>query len=278
MALSFGSLEVMSLGVMHSLSKATRGVNTSIRRLSSGLRINSAKDDPAGLAIANRMTAQIRGLNQARRNTNDGLSLFQTADGALGITENIMQRIRELSVQAASDSYNDDDRQSFQVEAGKLVEEIDRIASSTSFNGISLFNGNFQNKYLQLGANKGDGIHVSLNALNTSSLGDDDGTVATIDLTTREGAEKAMEIADMAISQIDKQRSYAGAMMSRLGFAMENQNTMIETQTAARSRILDVDFAAEASALARNKVLQQAGIAMLAQAQQQGQLMLKLLG
>lgn len=277
MALSFGRLEAMSLGVMHNISKATGSVNTSITRLSTGLRINSAKDDPAGLAIATRMSSQIRGLNQAKRNANDGLSLLQTADGSLGAITDVTQRVREISIQAANDTYSESDRQSFQIEIDQLIEEIDRIAQASSFNNTPLLGGNFEDKWLQLGANSGDGIKISLDALSTTTLGDNEKTIASIDITTREGAEKAIKITDTAISQINRQRSYTGAVMNRLGFAIQHQNVMIENKTAARARIMDTDFAAEASALARNSVLQQAGIAMLMQIQEQGQLMLRLL-
>ncbi len=277
MALSFGSMEVMALGTMRHISNATLNINTSMRRLSSGKRINSAKDDPAGLAIANRMTAQIRGLHQARRNTYDAMSILETADGTLGITGDIVQRIRELSVQAANGSYNDEDRQSFQTEVDQLVEEIDRISSSTSFNNIPLLGGTFKNKHIQVGANAGETIDLSLESISAATLGENNDTIANLDLTTQEGASKAIEIADKALSMIDSQRSYTGAMLSRLDFTIANQSNMIETQSAARSRIMDTDIAAEASALARNRVLQQAGIAMLSQVNQQGELMLQLL-
>lgn len=277
MALSFGSIEVMALGTRRHISTATKNLNRAMLRLSTGKRINSAKDDPAGLAIANRMTAQIRGLQQARRNANDAISLLETADGTLGVTEDMVQRIRQLSVQAANGTNNDNDRESLQEEASQLIEEIGRIAGATAFNNIPLFDGNFTNKYIQLGANAGDGMEISLKSLSTSSLGEGDDTLASIDLSTREGAERALKIADKVLSQIDRQRSYTGAVINRLGFTINNQSTMIETQMAARSRIMDADIAEEASILARNKVLQQTGIAMLAQINQQGSLMLQLI-
>ena len=277
MAFSLGNMDVLSLRIQHNLTIATGRVNTSIERLSSGLRINSAKDDPAGLAIADRMEAQVRGQNQAKRNINDGISIFETADGALGISEDIMQRIRELAVQSANDTYTDEDRQSFQDEADQLITEIKRISGATEFNGMALLDGTFQNKKLQVSASSGQNITFGFDEMNTTTLGEGIDTVDTINLTTQAGASKAMDIADKAISMIADQRSYAGAMMSQLEFTYANADNMSTIQAEARSRIIDVDIASEVSSLTRNKILQQAGVAMLSQVQQQGQLYLTLL-
>lgn len=277
MAFSLGNMDVLSLRIQHSLTISTNSVNTSIERLSSGLRINSAKDDPAGLAIADRLEAQVRGQNQAKRNINDGISVFQTADGALGINEDIMQRIRELAVQSANDTYTDEDRQSFQDEADQLIAEIDRISSATEFNGMSLLDGTFQNKKLQVSATSGQNITFGFDEMSTATLGEGSDTVDTINLTSQAGASKALDIADKAISMIDDQRSYAGAMMNQLEFTYANADNMSTIQAEARSRIIDVDIASEVSSLTRSKILQQVGVAMLSQVQQQGQLYLNLL-
>jgi flagellin len=277
MAFSLGNMDVLSLRIQHSLTISTNSVNTSIERLSSGLRINSAKDDPAGLAIADRLEAQVRGQNQAKRNINDGISVFQTADGALGINENILQRIRELAVQSANDTYTDEDRQSFQDEADQLIAEIDRISSATEFNGMSLLDGTFQNKKLQVSATSGQNITFGFDEMSTATLGESSDTVDTINLTSQAGASKALDIADKAIAMIDDQRSYAGAMMNQLEFTYANADNMSSIQAEARSRIIDVDIASEVSSLTRSKILQQVGVAMLSQVQQQGQLYLNLL-
>jgi flagellin len=277
MAFSLGNMDVLSLRIQHSLTISTNSVNTSIERLSSGLRINSAKDDPAGLAIADRLEAQVRGQNQAKRNINDGISVFQTADGALGINENILQRIRELAVQSANDTYTDEDRQSFQDEADQLIAEIDRISSATEFNGMSLLDGTFQNKKLQVSATSGQNITFGFDEMSTATLGEGSDTVDTINLTSQAGASKALDIADKAIAMIDDQRSYAGAMMNQLEFTYANADNMSTIQAEARSRIIDVDIASEVSSLTRSKILQQVGVAMLSQVQQQGQLYLNLL-
>ncbi|MBZ5487658.1 flagellin FliC [Halomonas aquamarina] len=262
---------VTSLLVQNNLRTSQQMMQTSMQRLSSGLRINSAKDDPAGQAIANRMGAQIRGMQQAARNTNDGISLVQTAEGGLNQINDNLQRIRELSVQASSDTYSAQDKRSIQDEIDQRLEEIDRIAGQSSFNGIKMLNG-ARELAIQVGANAGDTINVRMVAMDRQALGLDGFSVLEGSAT-----EKPMALLDEAIGKLDRQRSYFGATQNRFESVIEGLDNAVVNLSNAQSRIQDADYAREVSNLVRAQILQQAGIAMLAQVNQQPQMILRLL-
>ncbi|PCF96124.1 flagellin [Vreelandella nigrificans] len=263
---------LMSLTVQNNLRGSQQAMQTAMQRLSSGLRINSAKDDAAGQAIANRMTAQIKGMNQAIRNTNDGISMVQTAENSLNQINDNLQRIRELSVQAASGTNSSNDLAAIQTEIGQRLEEIDRIAGKSNFNGTGLFNDT-KTLNIQVGANPGDSIAVRFEAMNLQGLGLEGLSV----LEDYSGPEKPIDMVDEAIKRLDQQRSYLGAVQNRFESVIDGLNNSIVNLSAARSRIQDTDYAKEASNFVRAQILQQAGIAMLAQANQQPQMILRLL-
>ena len=263
---------ISALNTQRNLNRSQGDLATSLQRLSSGLRINSAKDDAAGLAISDRMTSQIRGLNQAVRNANDGISIAQVAEGALGEVTNALQRIRELAVQSASDTNSASDRTSLQKEVTALLSEVDRISSDTKFNGIKLLDGNFTGKVIQVGADAGQTISISITASDTTTLG-----VNGTDVSTQAGADAALTAVDTAIGTIDDLRADLGAAQNRFASVVASNQATAENVTAARSRVMDADFAAETANLSRAQILQQAGTAMLAQANQQPQNVLQLL-
>ncbi|MGV8922430.1 MAG: flagellin [Thermomonas sp.] len=370
---------VMSLNAQRNLTASGSELATSLQRLSSGMRINSAKDDAAGLAIASRFTTQIRGMDQAARNANDGISLSQTAEGSMGEISNNLQRIRELAVQSRNATNSATDRAALNVEAQQLKAEIDRVASTTNFNGVKLLDGSFANQAFQVGANQGETITVSSIAnANSSALGtysrasvtggaataftavtagdltingtsvggiaagasaterasqirdavnsvsgtsgvyavNDTATTvslvsttaditvafagasasaattglavgttarstntgfATLDISTAAGADTAMQSMDAALSSINTARANMGAIQNRFSSVVANLSSTSENLSAARSRIQDADFAKESAQLSRNQILQQAGTAMLAQANQSTQGVLSLL-
>ena len=369
----------MSLNSQRNLSSSGAELATSLQRLSSGLRINSAKDDAAGLAISQRFTTQIRGMDQAARNANDGISLAQTAEGAMGEIGNNLQRIRELAVQSRNATNSATDRAALNVEAQQLKSEIDRVSSQTNFNGVKLLDGSFANQVFQVGANQGEtitvgsivdassanlgtfdrasvtgaaataftavtagdltvnGVSVGAIAADTSateraagvreainSVSDQTGvyavndtattitlvsttqdiavahagasstaattglTAATttrtsntgfaaLDISTTAGADAAMQSMDAALSAINTARANLGAVQNRFSSVVANLSATSENLSAARSRIQDADFAKESAQLTRNQILQQAGTAMLAQANQAPQGVLSLL-
>ncbi|TAK54334.1 MAG: flagellin FliC [Gammaproteobacteria bacterium] len=265
---------MLSLNAQRNLSTSQTSLATALQRLSSGLRINSAKDDAAGLAISERFTAQIRGLNQAVRNANDGISLAQTAEGALAEVTNNLQRIRELAVQSANATNSASDRASLQAEVDQLIEEIDRVAGQTSFNGTALLDGSFTSAVFQVGANEGETITVSVTVdATTATLGVDVADIATDETT----AGAAITLVDAALDDINAARAEFGAIQNRFESVITNLSTAAENLTASRSRIRDADFAAETAALTRSQILQQAGVAILAQANAAPQLVLGLL-
>ncbi len=261
---------VMSLNAQRNLSSSQGDLATSIQRLSSGLRINSARDDAAGLAISDRMTAQIRGLNQAVRNANDGISLAQTAEGALQEVTNNLQRIRELAVQAANGSNSTSDLDALQAEVQQRLDEIDDIAANTEFNGETLLDAANMFSF-QVGANAGQTLTITTAAMDTVTL-----AVDTIDVTAAAGA--AITAVDTALDTVNSTRGDLGAVQNRLESKIASLQTTSENLSAARSRIRDADFAAETAALTRAQILQQAGTAMLAQANVAPQNVLSLLG
>ena len=254
---------LQSLNAQRNLTTSQESLSTSIQRLSSGLRVNSAKDDAAGLAIADRMNAQIRGTTVAIRNANDGISLSQTAEGALATVTDALQRMRELAVQAQNGSNGTSDRANLDTEYQQLSQEITRIATQTKFNGQAIVSpAGAGSQVFQVGANNGDTL-----------------TVTTVggDLTTAANASTALAAIDAKLDVITTNRATYGAAMSRFGFAISNLQITGENQTAARGRIMDADFAAETANMSRANILQQAGNAMVAQANQLPQEVLALL-
>jgi flagellin len=263
---------VASLNAQRNLNNSQVGLNKAMQRLSSGLRINSAKDDAAGLAISDRMTSQIRGLNQAARNANDGISLAQTAEGALQETTNILQRIRELAVQSANDTNSDSDRDSLQAEVTQLIAEVDRIATTTQFNGKNLLDGTLADATFQVGANEGQTISFSIASAAALDLG-----VDLVGITDVDGASAAIGNLDTALETVDTIRGGLGAIQNRFESTIANLSNVSENLSAARSRILDADIAQETSAMIKNNILQQAGVSILVQANQAPQVALSLL-
>ncbi|MDQ0206938.1 flagellin N-terminal helical domain-containing protein [Alkalicoccobacillus murimartini] len=247
-------------------------------KLSSGLRINRAGDDAAGLAISEKMRAQVRGLDQASRNAQDGISLIQTAEGALNETHSILQRMRELAVQASNDTnQNDVDRAAIQEELTALTEEIDRIADTTAFNDRKLIDGTLSGDTnaikFHIGANSGQSISVSINSMKSEALG-----LSGVSLATQSGAEAAISTINDAINSVSTQRSALGAVQNRLEHTISNLDNSAENLQAAESRIRDVDMAKEVMEFTKNNILSQASQAMLAQANQAPQSVLQLLG
>ncbi len=274
MALTINT-NVASLNAQRNLGVSQSNLAKSMQRLSSGLRINSAKDDAAGLAISDRMTAQVRGLNQAARNANDGISLAQTAEGALQETTNMLQRMRELAVQGANGTNDASDLASIQGEIGQLAEEITRVADATKFNGKLLLDGNLDVTF-QVGANSGTEQTIGLaltQAFDAGSLAVDALDVETSNTT----AQAAIQAVDDALALVDTARGELGAKQNRFESTIANLNNSAENISAARSRILDADIAQETSAMTKSNILQQAGVAILAQANQAPQLALSLL-
>ena len=251
-----------SLNAQRTLTKSAGDLSTSMQRLSSGLRVNSAKDDAAGMSIATKMDAQVRGMSQASRNANDGISMIQTADGALSNISDALQRMRELAVQGANDTNGTEEWKNIQTEMSALNTEIGRIASDTKFNGTALLTAASVTKSIQVGADAGQNIQVTFGA-NAAYAG----LLATdIDVNNVSTASDAITAIDDALKALNTERSSLGTAQNRMGYAISNLATSIENQSAAKSRITDTDYAAETSKLSRSQILQQAGTAMLAQA------------
>jgi flagellin len=245
----------------------------SLEKLSSGYRINRAGDDAAGLSISEKMRSQIRGLKMASKNAQDGISLIQTAEGALNEAHAILQRMRELAVQSASDTNTDDDRAELQKEVAQLIEELDRIAENTEFNGMALLDGTFEDKVIHIGANSGQALSIAISGAASSDLGVED-----IDISDQAGADAAIETIDGAIVDLSAIRSDLGAVQNRLEYTIRNLDNAAENLQAAESRIRDVDMAQEMMEFTKNNILQQAATAMLAQANMLPQSVLQLLG
>ena len=269
---------VASLNAQRNLNKSQLGLNRSMQRLSSGMRINSAKDDAAGLAISDRMTSQIRGLNQAARNAQDGISLAQTAEGALVETTNLLQRMRELAVQSANDTNTQSDRTSLNAEFSELQSEIDRIANNTQFNSRGIINGSAAGGLtFHIGANASQTITLSIASMQATNLGTNGVDAGTITISTQVHANSSITEIDTAIATVDTARGSLGAKMNRLESTIANLSNVSENLSASRSRILDADIAQETSEMTKNNILQQAGVSVLAQANQSTQLALGLL-
>ena len=264
---------VSALRAQNGTRMADQALQTAMERLSSGKRINSAKDDAAGLAIASSMTSQIRGMAQAVRNSNDGISMAQTADGALDEVTNMLQRIRELAVQSASGTYQASDRTNLQTEVTALQGQIASVVSNTKFNGVGLFTGSAGSSgtvTIQTGSNSTDTVAMDFTALTLTG-------VSSISLGTAATATTALGTLDTAISTVATKRAKLGASESRLSSVVNNLNSNITNLTDARSRIEDADFGNETTNLAKAQILSQASTAMLAQANQSAQNVLSLL-
>ncbi|MCQ8126926.1 flagellin N-terminal helical domain-containing protein [Methylomonas rivi] len=273
---------VASLNSQRMLDRTNMSLKTSMERLSSGLRVNSAKDDAAGLAIADRMTSQIRGMTVAMRNANDGISMAQTAESAMGSITETLQRMRDLGVQAANrGAVSDSDRQKLQTEFKQLGDEINRIIENTEFNGKKILNGSLVGAIFQVGAGTSTNNQISITVSDLQGVSGISavagGGVSIGSAATSDGVLSAINTIDTAISKIDDFRATLGAVQNRFTTTIGNLQSSIENQSAARSRILDADFAVETSNLSRSQILQQAGTAMLAQANQSTQSVLSLL-
>ena len=290
---------VTSLNTTNKLSKATHSLDTTYKRLSSGYRINSAKDDAAGLQISNRLTSQINGLKQGNRNANDGIALAQTAEGALDEVHTMLQRIRTLSVQAANGTNTTADRNSIQGEVSQLCSEINRIACKTTFGkqeilsgkGVGLVGADGKISF-QVGANANDTTSVSLSSgfsveqMSKAHGGTDKGTLIadadnrgkTFDVSTASKAQSVLADIDSYIGFVDKKRGEFGAVQNRLESTISNQSNIAENESDARSRIRDTDYAEEAANLSQQNIIQQAATSMLTQANSRPQIALSLLG
>ena len=250
----------------------TSALQKSTEKLSSGYKINRAGDDAAGLSISEKMRSQIRGLNKASDNAQDGISLIQVAEGALNETHSILQRMNELATQAANDTNTSTDRGAIQKEIDQLTEEIDRIRSTTQFNTQNLLDGNFTGKKLQVGSLKDQSITLSISNMDAASL-----QVNSLSVTSFTSAGAAMKAIQDAIDSVSEQRSKLGAVQNRLEHTINNLDTTSENTSAAESRIRDTDMADEMVQYSKNNILSQAGQSMLAQANQQTQGVLSLL-
>ena len=267
---------IASLNAQRNLNTSQASLATSMQRLSSGLRVNSAKDDAAGLAIAERMNAQVRGMNVAIRNANDAISLAQTAEGAIGKVGDMLQRMRELAVQSVNSTNGTSDRKSLDDEFQALGKEIDRTLSKTQFNGRSILASDAGTQTFQVGANKSETIDVVTQPLdNHASITAVTGTSSAI--TDATVAATALGNIDDALDLLNSERATYGAAQNRFEAVISNLQVAAENQAAARSRIMDADFAAETANLSRAQILQQAGTAMVAQANALPQQVLQLL-
>ena len=295
---------VSSINTTNKLAKATHSLDTTYKRLSSGYRINSAKDDAAGLQISDRLTSQINGLKQGNRNANDGIALAQTAEGALDEVHTMLQRIRTLSVQSANGTNTTEDRKSIQGEVSQLCAEINRIACKTTFGGAEILSGKDSTgkKLLdadgkvafQVGANHDDTISIDLASGftvkqmqaacgakdNAIQAGDADGKNhgSSFSVCTAENAQTTLGAIDSYIAYVDKKRGEFGAIQNRLESTISNQSNIAENESDARSRIRDTDYAEEAANLSQQNIIQQAATSMLTQANSRPQIALSLLG
>ena len=271
-----------------SLGVTGLSLDKDMEKLSSGMRINRAGDDASGLAVSEKMRAQIRGLNQASQNASNGISFIQTTEGYLQETTDILQRIRELAVQSSNGIYSDEDRMQIQVEVSALVSEVDRIASTAQFNGMNMLTGRFAqptgenvvtaSMWFHIGANMDQRTQVFIGTMSAAALGVRDiGTEEKMTIATPEDANRAIGTIDEALKKINKQRADLGAYQNRLEFTVKGLNIASENLQASESRIRDTDMASQMVEFRKNSILQQAGTAMLAQANSQSQNVLSLL-
>jgi len=284
-----------SINAQRQLMSSSKSLDTSFQRLSSGLRINSAADDAAGLLVSNRLTSQVNGLNQSVRNANDGISLSQTAEGALDETTNMLQRMRTLSIQAANGSNSDKDRAALQQEVTQLSTEINRIASDTTFGGENLLDGTYEGVF-QVGADSNQTISFTLTSggitnsidfagnggFTMSGLSSNAATAqvsqSTASVSSVANAQSMIDVLDTMIAAVDSKRADLGAIQNRFGSTISNLSNISENVAAARSRVRDADFAEETAQLTSSQILQQASSSILAQANQRPQTALSLLG
>lgn len=269
---------VASLSAQSSLNKTSRQQEDSLSKLASGSRINKASDDAAGMAISERLKAGIRSSMQADRNANDGISMIQVAEGGLNEVQNILVRFRELSIQSASDTVGDTEREFTDKEFQQLKNELQRISEVTQFNGSSLLDGNGDDKEFQIGLNNDEfqdrivyesgEINAGLDALDLDGL----------EVSSKEGAQDSLENIDAAITTVSGQRATLGALQNRLVSTSNNLQTSIENQSAANSRIRDLDYAVETAKNTKNSILQQAGTSVLSQANTKDNAALRLIG
>jgi flagellin len=263
---------------------SNESIMKNMEKLSSGERINRAGDDASGLAVSEKMRSQIRGLNQASKNIQNGVSFIQTTEGYLAETTDILQRVRELAVQAANGIYSDEDRMQIQVEVSQLVAEVDRIASVAQFNGMNMLTGRFalegdSTMQFQIGANMDQNARVFIGTMTASALGlkGAQGSEEQITISSPEEANMTLGAVDAALTQVNKQRADLGAYQNRFEMAAKGVNIAAENTQAAESRIRDTDMASEMVEFTKNSILTQAGTAMLAQANNQSQTVLALL-
>ncbi len=271
----FVNTNVSSLNAQRQLINSGKSLDTAFQRLSSGLRINSAADDAAGLQISNRLTSQIQGLDQAIRNANDGISLAQVAEGAMDEITSALQRIRVLSVQSQNGINSSSDRLALQKEVSALKAEISRIATTTQFGGVKILDGKYSSTFL-VGANAGQSISVNISRIG-GGYGASGLNLATLSIATLAGASTALTAIDSAINAIDATRADLGAIQNRFQSTIRNLSNIVENVSSARSRIRDTDFAKETAELTRAQILQQASTTILAQSNQRPQSALSLL-
>ncbi len=278
---------LISLNAQRNTGASQTALALSMQRLSSGLRVNSAKDDAAGLAIAERMTSQVRGMNVAIRNANDGISMSQTAEGAMGKVVDSLQRMRELSVQSANATNSNTDKDSLDKEFGELAKEIQRVVGGTTFNGKHMLGSDSGSFVFQVGANTTANDTINIDTTDLTA----DATISVVAGTDNQGSGRAnigsgtsisqvqgvIDQIDTALSTVNDKRAVMGASQSRFDSVIMNLHSSVENQTAAKSRIMDTDFAAETANLSRAQILQQAGNAMIAQANQLPQQVMALL-
>ena len=267
------NLTAMNSNRMLGLTTATQAKST--EKLSSGYRVNRAADDAAGLAISEKMRRQVKGLTQASRNAQDGISAVQTAEGALGEVHDMLQRMNTLAVQASNDTMTTADRGYLDQEVKALISEIDRVASTTTFNEQNLLDGSFSGKNLQVGAESGQYIGISITAMSSSGL---NVSATTVSGGTNVNAEAAISTIKSALAKVSSQRADLGAVQNRLEHTIKNLDNVVENTTAAESQIRDTDMATEMVAFSNANILAQAGTSMLAQANQSNQSVLSILG
>ncbi len=265
---------ISAMNSYRNLTTVNETVDKSMEKLSSGLRINRAGDDAAGLAISEKMRGQVKGLAMATKNSQDGISMIQTAEGALNETHSIVQRMRELAVQSANDTNTDSDRQKIQLEVDQLGEEINRIGNTTEFNTKTLMNGDFKDDgaTYHIGANKDQNVNLKFSDMRTDALG-----ISGIKVDTQEAANNAIKTINDALENVSTERAKYGAMQNRLEHTINNLRVSGENLQAAESRIRDTDMANEMVKLNKDKIISQSGTAMLAQANATPQNVLQLL-
>lgn len=277
MGLRIGT-NVQSMRAQNSLSKVESAKSENLAKLSSGTRINKAGDDAAGLAISEKLKANIRGTQQATRNAGDGISLIQTAEGGLNEVSNILVRLRELSVQSASDTIGDQERKFSDLEFKQLTSEVERIATSTQFNGKNLLSGEGEQMDFQIGImNDAKNDRLSYRPQDSSARSADLG-IAELGVSTKEDAQNNLEKIDTAINNVNGNRATLGALQNRLQSTISNLEVRTENLAAANSRIRDTDIASESAEMMKNQILSQSSISVLAQANQSGSAALKLIG